>query len=373
MPLYLLGYVIAALLSLAYPVAAFFLYREWWLYRFTAKAAYATHCLHSAIAITVMMVLGRYLFRFLLSKRRKGDDQPKRFRAHNCETIRRPDGTKINIEHYGKLGGSAILLVHGWNTNLQSWYYQKKYFEFDHHVILMDLPGAGRSTWAKNGDYSLSRLAADINAVLEHTGVHNVVLWGHSMGAMAILTLLAKHRSIVNAKIKGIILEHTTHTNPLKSMKRSKWMSYLQKPLFVPMCWIAILLSPILWITKWMSYFNGTAHILARWLTFAGTQTQKQLDFSTRLSARTAPATSARGLLAMFRFDVSEELKNIDLPTLIIAAHKDRLTRPDTGRYMRDNMPNSHLTEVWPASHHGLLERHREVNALADNFIRSLK
>jgi hypothetical protein len=57
----------------------------------------------------------------------------------------------------------------------------------------------------------------------------------------------------------------------------------IQKPVLVPLCYLLIFLSPLIWLMRWMSYLNGNSHIMTRLLTFAGTQTPKQLDFTTLL------------------------------------------------------------------------------------------
>jgi len=75
----------------------------------------------------------------------------------------------------------------------------------------------------------------------------------------------------------------------------------------------------------------------------------------------------------MFRYDVKNELSQIAVPTLIIAANKDRLTRPDASVYMNEHIPNSQLVMLTPANHQGLLERHKEVNEEATLFIQTLK
>jgi pimeloyl-ACP methyl ester carboxylesterase len=106
------------------------------------------------------------------------------------------------------------------------------------------------------------------------------VLWGHSIGGMVILTLLSKNRDANRSNIKGIVLEHTTFTNPVRTIIFDRLMTAIQKPVLVPLCYLMIGLSPLLWISRWMSYLNGNSHIMTRFLTFTGTQTAKQLGLS---------------------------------------------------------------------------------------------
>jgi pimeloyl-ACP methyl ester carboxylesterase len=372
MPLVFLVLLIADLLSIAYPFIAICLYREWHKYQDTINADYAQRCLYGAIALLLFSLLGRFLMRALLSKNRKGEDEPNMFTPDKQDSIKRPDGSVINIEFYGKEDGQPIVFVHGLNANIKNWYYQRKHFEKDHLLIMMDLPGMGKSTRPANKDFSMDKMAADLQAVLEHTRVKNPILWGHSMGGMAILTLLAKKGLANHLNIKGAILEHTTYTNPVRTILFRRVMTAIQKPVLTPLCYLIIFLSPLVWLFRWMGYLNGGAHIMTRWLTFAGTQTPRQLDFSTLISTMTPPAVMARGCLGMFRYDVTNELANIQVPTLIVAANKDRLTRPDASVYMKAHMPNSELVMLTPGNHQALVERHKEANEAAEHFIKKL-
>ncbi|MFL5739759.1 MAG: alpha/beta fold hydrolase [Flavisolibacter sp.] len=373
MPLILLVFFIVDFLSLAYPFIAYYLWREWNTYNHTINDDYAHRCLYGAIALLLLIFLGRFFMKALVSKKIKGEDEPHMFDTTKRDLINRPDGSIINVEYYGREDGQPIILVHGWNANIKNWYYQIRHFEKNYRIIAMDLAGLGKSTRPTNKDFSLTRMAHDLNAVIQHTGVKNPILWGHSMGGMTILTLVAKHKPALSTRIKGIILEHTTYTNPVKTILFRKLMTAIQKPILVPICWILIILSPLVWISRWMSYINGTAHIFSRWLTFAGTQTSKQLDFSTLLSTLAPPAVMARGCLGMFQYDVTQQLSDIDTPVLIVAANKDRLTRPDASEYMRSRIPNSRMLTVSPGNHQALIERHKEVNKGAEEFIKSIK
>src|SRR3954464_12719224 len=368
MPILLVAFLIADLLSFAYPFIAYYLWREWDRYNNSIYDNYADRCLYGAIAILAFILLGKFLIKTLLSKKRKGEDEPQMFRAGRREMIKRPDGSNINVEYYGREDGQAIIFVHGLNANSKNWYYKLKYFEKKYRLIMMDLAGLGKSTRPGNKDFSLLKMAADLNAVIAHSGARNPILWGHSMGGMTILSMLAKQNKQLAEPVKGIILEHTTYTNPVKTMIFHKVLSRIQKPILEPLCWIMVVLSPILWLSRWMSYLNGNAHIMTRWLTFAGTQTSKQLDFSTLLSTMAPPAVMARSCLAMFRYDVTEELPSIDVPALVIAANKDRLTKLSASEYMNSHLRNAELKIVAPGNHQSLLERHEQVNELANNF-----
>ena len=261
MPLLLLVLFLLALMAFAYPAIAYYFFREWDQYRDTVNEDYAQRCLYGALALLAFMLLGRFLIRTLLSRRRKGEEEPRMWEARERKTIPRPDGSSIHVEYYGEKGRQPILFVHGLNANSKDWYYQRRYFEKNYRVILMDLPGMGKSTRSANKDFSLQKMAADLQAVIEHSGARNPILWGHSMGGMTILTFLTQNRDANRPHIKGAILEHTTYTNPVRTIIFRRWMTAMQKPILTPLCHLIIFLSPLIWLVRWMWKDNPVADI----------------------------------------------------------------------------------------------------------------
>lgn len=374
MPIILLILLLTEFLSIAFIVFDVYLIREWYLWNDTYNDTHARYCLYGAIALTAFSLMGRMLIKLLVSKSRKDEDEPKQEHSKQNELLKRPDGSVINIEFLGNEQAPPILFVHGWNANSTEWYYQKNHFSKNYRVILIDLPGLGKSQRPDNKDFSLQKMAADLEAVIEHLKLNKVVLWGHSIGGMIILTYCTQIGKSVNQKIKGIILQHTTFKNPVHTSILSRLLVAIQKPVLYPICYLMIALSPIFWVSKWMSYLNGNLLLSTRFLTFAGTQTPSQLDFISRLSAMAPPSVFARGMLGMMKtYDVTEDLKNLTMPTLIFAANYDKLTKPVASEFMHNNIPNSQLVTLSSAGHQGLVERHAETNESADQFMKGLK
>src|SRR3954471_23424805 len=129
MALLILAYFIADLLSIAYLFIGYYLDREWGKYHNTIDDDYAQRCLYGAFALLLFILLGKFFIKALLSKNRKGEDEPHMFDTNKRETIARPDGSTINVEYYGQEDAQSIIYVHGLNANIKNWYYQRKYFE----------------------------------------------------------------------------------------------------------------------------------------------------------------------------------------------------------------------------------------------------
>ncbi|MCW3077725.1 MAG: alpha/beta hydrolase [Bacteroidetes bacterium] len=350
------------------------LFQEWHEWKGTYCDDYAKRCLYGAIALTLYSLAGSIPLKYILSKKRKNEDEPKQEHSSNHEMLARPDGSVINIEFYGDPAAQPVLFVHGWMANSTEWYYQKKFFASTNRVILIDLPGLGKSKRPDNADFSLQKMASDLEAVIHHLKLHNVILWGHSIGGMTILTYCTQIGKDVSQHVKGVILEHTTFTNPVYTGIMSGFFTAIEKPVLYPACYLMIALSPLFWINKWMSYLNGHAHVSTRFTSFTGTQTSQQLDFITRLSTIAPPSVTARGMLGMMKtYDVTDTLPLLTVPALILAADKDRLTKPVASEYMHKNIASSQLITVTPGGHQGLIERHTEVNLAASRFMDGLK
>src|SRR5215204_4869884 len=99
MPLLILIFLLADLLSIGFIFLDYYLWREWWDYRNTAADDYATRCLYGAMALLGFMLFGKFLMRKILSTPKKGEDEPQMFETKNRETLKRSDGSLINIEY----------------------------------------------------------------------------------------------------------------------------------------------------------------------------------------------------------------------------------------------------------------------------------
>ena len=117
MPLLILAFLVTDLLAIAYPIIAYYLYRQWDLYHDTINDDYAQRCLYGSVALLLVILLGKFLIKAVLSKSRKGEDQPQMFDTNKRDSIKRPDGSIINVEYYGREDGQPIIFVHGLNAN----------------------------------------------------------------------------------------------------------------------------------------------------------------------------------------------------------------------------------------------------------------
>src|SRR5256886_6287013 len=90
------------------------------------------------------------------------------------------DGARIHYVNYGK-GSEALVLIHGWTMNMDSWRDQVSDFAKRNRVIVIELPGHGQSD-KPQVSYSMDLFARAVDAVMRDAKVKRAVLVGHSMG-----------------------------------------------------------------------------------------------------------------------------------------------------------------------------------------------
>ncbi len=88
---------------------------------------------------------------------------------------------RVHYQNIGQ-GSKALIFVHGWTCDLNSWQLQIPFFKDKVRVIVIELPGHGQSD-SPHVAYTQDLFAKAIDAVLKDAGVKRAVLVGHSMGA----------------------------------------------------------------------------------------------------------------------------------------------------------------------------------------------
>ena len=286
----------------------------------------------------------------------------------STQRLVRPDGSELNVEFYGPEDGPPIVLTHAWSLDSREWRYVKRALGKRFRLIAWDLPGLGHSTQPGTRDYRLENLAGHLEAVLDLAGDRPALLLGHSIGGMIVLTFCRLFPRALGTTVDGLVLVHTTYTNPLRTTLLSGLLTALERPLVIPLCYLMIWLSPLVWVMNWMSYLNGSAHLATRLAGFTGKGTWEQVELVTRPQMRPAPSILARGTLGMLAYDATKTLPKIHIPTLVVAADRDPLCKPEASEFIQSQVPSAQLSNLAPARHMGLIEHHRQFAQLVADF-----
>ncbi len=357
MPLVPVLKVVFALISLAVLALAGWLIWTWWDGRLEPAAdgqglifVRDGWPLWTGLALLGWSVFGRFPVTFLLAR---GDTDATHSRREAGLHIEGSDAA-LWVETRGGGGGLPIVLTHGWGLDSTIWDYASRDLGEDHRLILWDLPGLGLSKAGRSG-ITLPAFGRSLRAVIDHAGEGPVILVGHSIGGMAIQTLMRDAPEFVRKRVAGVVLVNTTYTNPLRTMILPKLWLALRKPVLEPLFHGMIWLQPLVWLGAWQSYLSGSAHIANRF-GFGRFVTRSQLEHTTLLTTRNPPGVQARGNLAMFDWDATGALSVLDIPLLVLGGSVDLITQAEASEVLAHEGSGS-VEIIDGVNHMGFLER----------------
>ena len=110
-------------------------------------------------------------------------------------------GTRLHVRDTGPRDAPAVLLLHGFGASLHTWEPWALALQDRYRVIRFDLPGSGLSPPDPSGDYTDARSRALVTAVLDHAGVAQATVVGHSMGGRIAWSYAAREPQRVRALV----------------------------------------------------------------------------------------------------------------------------------------------------------------------------
>jgi pimeloyl-ACP methyl ester carboxylesterase len=245
------------------------------------------------------------------------------------------DGIRIHSESTGR--GPTIIFVHGWTCDATSWSAQVPAFSDDHRVIVLDLPGHGKSGSPAAGAFSMELFARAVEAVRAEAGAEKIVLVGHSMGA----PVIRKYALLYPQRVAGVVAVDGSLDvrgfagrggGALPAMTREARENMI-RGMFVPTTPTAV-----------------QEKILA---TMLGT-----------------PEATANGAMAAMFGQTAAPDEVIRAPALAVVAGTGRV--PDTAA-MKAIVPDFEATQVAGTGHFLMLEKPAEFNQLLQAFLDRIK
>jgi non-heme chloroperoxidase len=105
------------------------------------------------------------------------------------------NGAPIEIHYEDHGSGQPVILIHGYPLSGTSWEHQEReLLAAGYRVISYDRRGFGRSSQPTIG-YDYDTFAADLNVLLEHLDLRDVILVGFSMGSGEVTRYLGRYGS----------------------------------------------------------------------------------------------------------------------------------------------------------------------------------
>ena len=120
-------------------------------------------------------------------------------------TITTGDGTQIHYKDWGPKDAQPIVFHHGWPLSSDDWDTQMLYLVGQgYRVVAHDRRGHGRSSQVSDG-HDMDHYAADAAAVVEHLDLRKAIHVGHSTGGGEATRYVARHGQ-PNGRVAKLII-----------------------------------------------------------------------------------------------------------------------------------------------------------------------
>jgi non-heme chloroperoxidase len=258
------------------------------------------------------------------------------------------DGTRIFYKDWGS--GQPVVFSHGWPLTSDAWDPQLKLVaDAGYRAIAHDRRGGGRSSQPWQGN-DLTTYAEDLAALIEQLDLRDVVLVGHSTGGGEVTRYMGLHgtdrvaKAVLLSAIPPLMLQ--TEDNPEGSP-----------------------------ISAFDAIRDGVAHDRSQFYKdlsapFYGanrpgsTVSQGKRD-EFWLQSMTVGIKSAYDCVKAFsETDLTEDLKAVDVPTLIAHGDDDQIVPIQAAALKSVDLVKDGRLKIYPGAPHGLTGDHeREFNA----------
>jgi non-heme chloroperoxidase len=263
-------------------------------------------------------------------------------------TITARDSTEIFYKDWGR--GQPVVFSHGWPLTADVWDEQAFLVaSTGYRAIAHDRRGGGRSGQPWNGN-DLDTYADDLAEILEGLNLHDAVLVGHSTGGGEVTRYIGRHGT---SRVAKVVLLGAIGPLMLKTA---------DNPGGLPIDVFNELRASL---TADRSRFYKDLSLPFYGANRAGSTVSKGLRDSFWLMAMSVGLKGAFDCIEAFsETDLTEDLKKIDVPTLIIHGDDDQIVPIADSAMLSSKIVKDVTLKVYPGAPHGLAQ----TTAFKDTF-----
>jgi 3-oxoadipate enol-lactonase len=257
------------------------------------------------------------------------------------------NGISVNYTLEGPASGPVITTSNSLASNLSMWDPQVPALASRYRILRYDTRGHG-GTDAPPGPYSLEELTEDVHALLQALGIARTHFIGLSMGGMIGQIMALKYPHM----LQSVVLCDTMSRVP--SEAKPMWDERIHtaetrgmEPLIEP--------------------------TIARWFTAPFREGRPDVIEKVRTMIRTTPPRGYAGCChAIAALNLTERLKEIALPTLIVVGEDDPGTPVAASRVIHEQIKGSELVILKSAAHLSNLEQPEAFNQALTAFLQKV-
>jgi pimeloyl-ACP methyl ester carboxylesterase len=238
----------------------------------------------------------------------------------------------LHVERHG--AGKPVVFIHGASGSSFSWYFQKEYLKQSMEVVLLDLPGHGKSPG--DGCERLEECRDAVYGVVKSLGLEKCYMVGHSMGGAISMLLALTYPEI----LEGLVLLATgaklrVFPEILQNILRDK---------------------------------EGTVRKITE-VAFSKKTPASVIESGFKEMMKCRKEVIHRDFHSCEQFNVMDRVRRITVPTLIMCGEDDLLTPVKYSEYLHAEIPDSKLVRIPDAGHILMIEKPEPVNRAIEAFV----
>ena len=259
-------------------------------------------------------------------------------------TITTKDGTEIYYKDWGT--GHAVTFSHGWPLNADAWDDQMSFLASNgFRCIAHDRRGHGRSGQPWDGN-NLDTYADDLSALIETLDLKGITMIGHSTGGGEVTRYLGRHgtgrvaKAVLMSAIPPLMLKTQANPGGLPievfdgiragvAGDRSQYYRELSLPFYSanrPGSKVSQGVKDAFWLWSMQAGLRGAYECIK----------------------------------AFSETDLTEDLKKIDIPTLVLHGDDDQIVPITDSALLSSKLIKNAILKVYPGAPHGLMATHKD-------------
>lgn len=261
-------------------------------------------------------------------------------------TITTKDGTQIFYKDWGV--GQPLFFHHGWPLSSDDWDAQLLFFvEKGYRVIAHDRRGHGRSTQVGEG-HDMAHYAADVAAVVSHLNLNKVIHIGHSTGGGEAAHYTANYskgrvaKLVLISAVPPIMLKTAANPNglPIEVFDQFRQQLAANRAQF----YLDVASGPFYGFNRpGAKVFQGVIQNWWRQGMIGGAKAHYD------------------GIKAFSETDFTEDLKKIEVPTLVMHGDDDQIVPFADSALLSVKLLKNGVLKVYEKFPHGMCTTHADV------------